>query len=51
MKKLLKAMITFALMLCILSTGVFAEEDSSNTPKGISARHILMTGSCRYICI
>ena len=36
MKKLLKAMITFALMLCILSTGVFAEEDSSNTPKGIS---------------
>ncbi len=36
MKKLLKAMITFALMLCILSTGVFAAEDSSNTPKGIS---------------
>ena len=36
MKKLLKAMITFALMLCILSTGVFAAEDSSNTPKCIS---------------
>ena len=36
MKKLLKAMITFALMLCILSTGVFAAEDSSSTPKGIS---------------
>lgn len=36
MKKLLKAMITFALMLCILSTGVFAAEDSSSTAEGIS---------------
>ena len=36
MKKLLKAMITIALMLCILSTGVFAAEDSSSTAEGFS---------------
>ena len=36
MKKLLKAMITFALLLCILSTGVFAEENSSSSAEGIS---------------
>ena len=36
MKKLLKAMITFALLLCILSTGVFAAEDSSSSAEGFS---------------
>ena len=36
MKKLLKVIITFALMLCILSTGVLAAEESSDTVKGVS---------------
>lgn len=36
MKRILKTVITFALMLCILSTGVLAAEDRSNTVEGVS---------------